>query len=247
MPEKCETRGIAGKNAYIIDADALGAKSLSNPGNVPVIYTCVNQYDLGLKKADLVEQFVAMKISTGKDNTIDPKVVRDKALNYWDALGILSSSYSLAAKLIAAERAGDYFPSVLFNTYLLEESKRAWRKPRSKQEAMDPMRLDEAHVFSFFESAASLLSDADLMAHHVQDESIALSTVGLLSRIRISKTTKLNVKPLIPAKFLEKGSKNPVFAKAYGEQLKQPKEKTQRKNAKRKATDGENSKRAKQT
>lgn len=112
--------GMRGKHAFIMRMDeGIGYEILPHVKKAPVVYVCIDPYNFGLTKAELSAKFTIVKFSTGWDYS--EKIgnsFRDPTPTYWDAVNKIQAPVPLNHKIFYAQRAGDYFPNVVHNSYL---------------------------------------------------------------------------------------------------------------------------------
>jgi hypothetical protein len=183
--------GIKGKHAFIMRMSEVGVKTLPNVKKAPVFYVCEDPYDYGLTKAELMARFEMFNMKTGRDySNKEGNSERDTNPSFWDAINAINNySSSFIKKLYYIERAGDYLPQVIYNSYL------------NGQKA-DKMTMAQA---------ADALSMADAMfdtggpeQYQVQQFSTILKVMlptiatGITSRNLTIQSYKPSVKPLVP-------------------------------------------------
>lgn len=176
--------GIKGKHAYIMRMGEVKTKALPNVKRAPVVYVCHNPYGYGLTKAELVSRFEMHEMKTGKDYSKessglakspipDLRFIKDTEHNFWESLDLINDAKKTAVKMAHAQRAGEYFPEVIYNSYLAQAA---------------PME-DIADV-------AEWMSFADVHIPHWEEEfNIALRVIFPVKKLQIKSKTLVIQKP----------------------------------------------------
>jgi hypothetical protein len=176
--------GIKGKHAYIMRMGEVKTKVLPNVKRAPVVYVCHSPYGYGLTKAELALRFEMHEMKTGKDyskessglaksSMPDLRFIKDTEHNFWESLDLINNINKTAVKMAHAQRAGDYFPEVIYNSYLAQGS------------SMEDIAI-----------VAESMSFADVHIPHWDDEyNIALNVIFPIKKLGITSQKLVVQKP----------------------------------------------------
>jgi hypothetical protein len=196
--------GLFGKNAFIMRVEELGFALLPNVKKAPVIYVCHKPYGL-LTKAELLTRFELLEIKTGRRFGKKGFDAQDDFPTFWATTdkireriqrGPKEKRSALEIKIDHVMASGDYFPTVINNSYISETNTETDLFTRK-------MMARSAEAFS----QADLLDTLEpSQRYHLAESSRILKTIVPVLSSNITSRSLVMKKPAEKKEFSEKNT-----------------------------------------